>query len=566
MSLLIGLIIIGLIMAVIPTFVWSKKYGKKYISADMLPIRKKYRICLSVGFLLFTVAGLTLIEMMGLVDSYFELWFIIPGIIMAQNRMLFEPYHTSEIVSELDNFCLYLRPFDLSTKAVGYWAKGGLYIPESLEKILCGEINKRIAKTYCIGDPNSAMPTTLSTSGIYASDAEWKSVVGRMANNSKLILLRVMDTDGCKWELNYCINQYIDKTIFLIAEEKHILLLQDYIKNIHVELPNVAILNNGCVALYLDIASNQWNAIVLKNISDIRLMIKNYIRGHNDIKQEINLSEIIKYPFKKMDIPSKWAHIVSLWFQPFWYLTFNKWPKVWNIVFIVDILLFWCGGFILSIFCNDFLYFIIGAIIGVLPWFWLAPRVTTRFNTWGSVYLSRLGNITLCKWIILFTLLSTVVSVCIELSKDNLERAKEFAKYVLVEENGYQEYCALETEVDSLYNDIYTDNNVRINAWGYINAVHANDKTKMEQYAEGFYDSVLAVDETQFKGWVIMHKFQHLSSSGMYEENLCMILTDENYEEYIILSLDENDRHINFFETEEIIDEIISEFNKALDN
>lgn len=565
MSLLIGLIIIGLIMAVIPTFVWSKKYGKKYISADMLPIRKKYRICSSVGFLLFTVSGLTLIEMMGLVDSNFVLWYIIPSIIMAQNRMLFEPYHTSDIVSELEDFCLYLRPFDLTSKNAGYWAKGSLIIPESLEKILCGEINKRIAKTYCIGDPNSAVPTTLSTSGIYASDSEWKSVVGKMVKKSKLILLRIMDTDGCKWELNYCVSEYLHKTIFLIAEEKHVSLLQEHIKNLNVELPNVALLNNGCVALYFDMESKQWKAITLKNISDVRLMIKSYLRSHDEIKYEINLSEIIKLPFRKFNVSSKWAHIISLWFQPFWYINFNKWPKTWNIIFISYLLIFLCGGFILSIIYDSVLYFIIGVTIGILPWFWLAPRITTRFNTWGSAYISRLGNITLCKWIILFTVFSVTVSACIEASKDNLDYAKEFTKQVL-EENGYQEYCALETEVDSLFNNIYADNNVRVNAWGYVEAMYANDQLKMDQYLEDFYDSVLAVDENQFCGWVITHKFSHMSSSGSYEENLCMILTDENYEEYIILSLDENEKHINFFETVEIIDEIISEFNKALDN
>lgn len=560
MVILITILAVSLHLAILPPIIWGKRYGKKYISGELLPLRKKYRFITSIGFLLFTISSITLIEILGLIDSQFSLWVIFPAFIMSQNRMLFEPYHTADIVDKLDDFCLYLRPFDLSSKNQGYWVKGiGNIIREPLEKLLCGELNKRLSKTYCIGDPNSAIPTTLSTSSIYASDKEWKDAVGTMAKNSKIILLRVMDTDGCKWELKHCINQHLDKTIFLIAEEKHINLLNEYIKDTDIELPNVSIQNKNCIAIYINNESKKWNAVVLKNISDIRKLIDNFLKAHSEIKQKPGIIGSLKLPFQKVKVTSIWAHWISLIFQPIWYVFFNNWPKVWQFCFYASFIILWGGGLFAYLITANFLWFIGGFSTSLLLWLCIAPRVSAQFNKWGSEYLLRSGNISLCKWALLFGVLSTTISSCIEFSKSDLDRAEELAKSIFVDKYKYDEYSAVETISDSLYNSVYSNKDVIINALGYYEALTANDESKMAECLEGFYNSIENVftsNDSQFIGWAITHSYRYMSPDGEYHENQCIILYYDESEEYIVLSLDDNELFYKLDETINIIDQL----------
>lgn len=561
MVIIITLLVVSLLLAILPPIIWGNRYGKKYISGDLLPLRKKYRLYSSFGFILFTVCLLTLIEILNLIDdSYILLWVILPSFIMSRNRLFFEPYHTADIVDKLDDFCLYLRPFDLSFKNKGYWAKRiANIIPEPLEKLLCGEFNKRLSKTYCIGDPNTSIPTTLSTSGIYASDAEWQNAIETMAKNSKVILLRVMDTDGCKWELNHCINQHLNKTIFLIAEEKNLDLLNEYINATDIELPNVSIQNDSCIAIYINEKSKKWDAVVLKNIFAIRKLSDNFLKTHSEIKQKPGILESLKLPFQKVKVSSIWAHWLSIIFQPIWYILFNNWPKVWQTIFYTSFIILWGGGLYAFLITDNILWFGGGVVISLLIWLCLAPRVSAQFNNWGSEYLLRTGNISLCKWILLFGLLNTIVSSCIEFSKSNIDHAEELAKNILVDEYGYEEYSSLETMVDSLYNSVYTDKNIIINTWGYYEALNSNDEAKMAECLDGFCNSIEHVftsDESQILGWAITHRYQYLLPNGEYQESQCIILTYGDFEEYIILSLDENDQFCNFYETINLIEQL----------
>ena len=399
--------IVGVILCLLPTVLWYRKFGMKYIDGDKLPLRKKYRLCSSFGVMLFIVSCLTFMEMTGFIENTSAMWMIVPLMFMSQNRILFEPYYTSSVANELDEFCLYLRPFNLSAKSDGYWAKGLLMIPESIEKLFCSELNNQIAKTYCIGDPNAAIPTTISASGIYASDLEWKLVVDNMAKKCKLILLRVMETEGCKWELKHCVGQHIDKTIFLVSCAEHLELLKGYMGNNVIDIPNVSFLNESCIALYLDKETNKWHVVMLKTISDIKLAIKNYIQSHVIVQKEIEEKRAffmtIKKPFQQKYIKKTIMHSISILVQPLWYIAYNKWPKWWIAIFVLYNLI----AMVLSVvlFYDNFYLVLSIYLLSFLPWLWLGPRISESFNSWGSRYLCYLGNRSLLRWILIYGLL-----------------------------------------------------------------------------------------------------------------------------------------------------------------
>lgn len=418
MIVLIVATICGLTLGLVPILIWNKKYGKTYIEEQLLPLRKKYRICSAFGLMLFMVAFLSLMEVFGVVST--GMWFIAPVVFMSNNRLFFEPYYTSNVVDKIDELCLYLRPFDLSAKNKGYFSMGSMLIPESVEKLLCNELNKQVAKTYCIGDPNQAIPTTLSASGIYASDDSWKASVIELAAKSELIVLRVMETEGCKWELHHCVNNHIEKTIFLLSEGCHLELLNNYISEIKIEAPNVNLINKGCVAIFYNETLNIWEISLLKNVWDIKSLVKKYIKSHAEtairLYRKASASNVIKTPFKKMNISSVWVHRLTFFLQPFWYIAYNRWPMWWIIIYIIYelislVAILIIGGVSVAMYEDTDIVvnwvFIIYILLS-LPWVWLAPRITNSFNSWGSKFLARNGNIALFKWMLVYMLLLLV--------------------------------------------------------------------------------------------------------------------------------------------------------------
>ena len=423
MIVIIVAIVFGIVLGCVPSIIWNKRYGKKYIDGHLLPLRAKYRVCSAFGLIMFMAAFLSLVEMLEVMEDYFIVWSIAPAIFMSSNRLFFEPYHTTNIVDKIDELCLYLRPFDLSAKNKGYFAIGSIGIPESLEKLLCDELNKKVAKTYCIGDPNTAIPTTLSASGIYASDEEWKNSVMELSRRSELIVLRIMETEGCMWELHHCVKNYIEKTIFLLSEGSHLELLNQYISERKIDAPNVSILNKGCVAAYYNAILNIWEICLLKNVWDIKSLVKKYIKSHNEtadrLKCKTKPSNIITAPFKKMNISSKWIHRLTFFFQPFWYIAYNKWPKWWIIIYVIYELVSLLTLSIAVYTTMDYdsdpelangCLFVMYALSS-LPWVWLAPRITESFNTWGSRYITAIGNITLGKWVVVWMILVWILSI-----------------------------------------------------------------------------------------------------------------------------------------------------------
>jgi hypothetical protein len=455
--------LVGLLLSILPTFIWRIKYGKKYITADLLPLRKRYRTVSASGFILLIVSLMTLMEALGILEENGIEWMLLPALFMSNYKIFFEPYYTTDVVDKIDDFCLYLRPFISDAKLDLNWKT------ETLEKVLCGKFEKYIARCYCIGDPNSAMPTTLRTSGIYASDADWKDSVNSLADKSKVILLRVMETEGCLWEIGQCISRHLEKTIFLVDDSRYFDLLKEFIAARNIDVPEVAIINeNSIMALYY--CNGKWRISVIKKKRDVESMINDYLKQHEELETEIKnkkrLATILKAPFKPMEIPNKWVHYISFSLSPAWYIVFNAWPILWIVIVVV----YYLGLMVpMSVFAAVYeeYYLMFGIVIlSLLPFAWLAPRISMAFNRSGSKFLTDRINRVLLKWVGVYMVLIALLSFCVPYEDEEettytvSESCEMFAGDILKVQLGYKGYVAVETKVDSAFTSVYTDEQV----------------------------------------------------------------------------------------------------------
>lgn len=410
------LLIVGIIIVSAPSIIWRTRYGNKYIEADLLPKRQKFRTWSTWGLIIMVISIMNLGEIFGLIDNI--VWQLIPVFLFCNSKVIFEPYYTSEIVDKIDKLCLYLRPFAMSYKENGYSAKGYMGISEPVEKLMCGELNKRIAKTYCIGDPNEALPTTLSASGIYATDAEWKDSVSKLSDKSELILIRIMETDGCLWELQNCINRHLQKTIFIVGTQRHVELLNEFIAIRGLKPPKIDIQDKGGLAIYINNITMKWEIHNIKSKSNIKQFVKTYINSNIEQQDKNGISKLIDsftQPFNKMDIPSKGTHTLLMVLQPFCYAVYNRWPLAWIIIFTVYFIVSWIASLIVSLEVDNQLLFLILFIALNVPWLWLGPRITHARDTWGSRYLTQQGNKALLKWVIAYMFFIFVSGILMEI-------------------------------------------------------------------------------------------------------------------------------------------------------
>lgn len=414
MYFIISLLVLGLFLSVAPIVLWSKRFGNQYIEVDLLPLRRRYRSLSTFGLMTFFVAGLHMIELMDLDMSSTTLWIVIPACIMSSNQILFEPYFTSTIVDDLKDFCLYLRPFDPKTNSK-FFARGGLLLPESIEKLLGESLNKRIAKFYCIGDPNAAIPTTLNASHIYASDDDWKSVVEKLTSKSKLTILRIMKTDGCLWEMKHCISSCLDRTIFLTDSDDGMLLLNKFLidANLEIEIPNIAVGTSPCLALFY--SDSRWQVVDIRTKKDVDFLIDCFVESHSylltELAHKMDISGVFMQPFKTKGIRGVWRHYLIFLMQPIWYIIYNRWPRFWKYIMLgyMAVIL------IMLYMLLDYLYLFMSLfILSYLIFMWLAPRITIAFNPWGSESLTEIGNKVLFKWMCIYILLILIMTLGVQ--------------------------------------------------------------------------------------------------------------------------------------------------------
>ena len=105
----------------------------------------------------------------------------------------------------IEKFCLYLRSFNSDNNKE--------------EKLIC-RVAKRLYPVYAIGDPNKMLQPN-GADRIYVTDDVWKEAVRDMSTRSKLILLRIGQTEGTEWELfNILESNLLDRVIFIAYSEQ----------------------------------------------------------------------------------------------------------------------------------------------------------------------------------------------------------------------------------------------------------------------------------------------------------------------------------------------------------
>ena len=426
--------IIGILLVIGSTKKWKKLSSDTYIDDKIVSKRQYYRNVAIWGLLVFMTSVeffQTEIEGATALDSLF-----IVGMCIGYSRMFFEPYFKASVAEDIDDLCLYLRPFQVDKpnlyKSKKGYVKGFLGIPEPIEKLLCNQINKKVSHTFAIGDPNTNIPSTFSTTNLYANNEEWKDTISSLAKKAKIIIIRVGDTKGCLWEMEHCANNaLLGKTMFILDDSEKLSLIKKKIGNI-VSIETVIDKKiKTCFALFLDEKCKKWVIRRLNSNSEIKKCIDVYMNKHKSLKKELECQRknngVFNLSSPKGKTPAKRWQVLSLLVNPIGYAMFNKWSKRWAffcimyfvLVFILTLVAY--GTISTQKVDEDVVseifvfYTLIIWIFFLLPWLWLGPRISWRCRNWGSRYIFAKTNRSLALWLMAYTLCSILISIISEI-------------------------------------------------------------------------------------------------------------------------------------------------------
>lgn len=421
----------GLLFALVGLFIlffslwrWKQLYANLFIDDNVVVHRKRYKTYGIWGFILF-MAGI------GCIFESNMFVIIVVGMAFGYSRAFFEPYFNASVVNNLTEICLYLRPFIVDdqnawTNRNGY-VKGFLRIPESIEKYLCQEMNEQISQTFAIGNPNSCLPSTFSTTNLYANENEWKKTVAALTKKAQVIVVRIGDTEGCLWEIAHCTeNSMLNKTIFLIDDMGKLDLIRKELEQYCPIDKSVLKDINTNFALFIDEQSMHWTAISLCTRADIKILISAYLDSHKKLfaklKRQKEENGVFKNATQSASTPIKRWQIVSLIINPIAYCLFNKWPKRWMITLLSYSVIAFILSFMISfsIAENEYdeeiqegvfiMVYVIFWCLLMIPWIWVAPRVSWRCRNWGSKLLFTNSNKSLALWLLAFSICIIAIS------------------------------------------------------------------------------------------------------------------------------------------------------------
>lgn len=381
--------ILGIALCIYTNKIWRKLTEKSVINAQTVSLRRKYRNISVAGLIVFIVF------VSNVVEPYFESFalfeFLIIPMVFMNGRLLFEPYYSDKDVSKIKRLCLYLRPFSMDSESV---ITNKFSLPIFIEKVLCNELEQKVAQVFCIGNPNSSIPTTLATSCVYASDRTWKNTVNKLYKKASYCTIRVGSTEGCLWELDHCFEQqYIYKTIFIVDGTDSLAILNEQIALTEALEP---IAGSTKLPALIYRHNDGW---VFKNISQ-----------ESDVKDAV--AELIKQkPFDRKEIKREelcWSGALSFFMNPFAHIYFNGWKKKSIMTYAVQLAVIGIIAFSLLAYTDSIWIALVAAVLGHGFFSLLAPDVSWESKIWGGESIFMDYNKTMLMWLIAYTALNVI--------------------------------------------------------------------------------------------------------------------------------------------------------------
>lgn len=111
-------------------------------------------------------------------------------------------------------YILYLRSFndDAETDKPQLVDRIAFYTEEEILVISL----KKLGKAVAIGRPGEKAPP-LGAKRIYVSDEQWQDKVQELSADARLVIFRLGETEGLKWEWNYCLDAIEDISKLLLV-------------------------------------------------------------------------------------------------------------------------------------------------------------------------------------------------------------------------------------------------------------------------------------------------------------------------------------------------------------
>lgn len=277
-----------------------------------------------------TLSSQEQIDIIGFINGGMKYSFFLSMFILLADsfiRRLTSDVYVFSDVKYLDNFCLYLRSFNTDKY--------------KQEKVIC-RTTRNLYPVYAIGDPDRILQPN-GAERFYITDDHWKEAVEDMMKRSKMIILRIGQTDGTLWELHKLIELgYINKTIFVVYSREDYewfkAMAPSSLRNLFLNLDN---LETSPYAFFF--ADGLFYCKQITGKSAFVNLLNLYL-SHNSLldecyTKELNLrSHSLKYAFQKDKIPLKVRQSLNWQFiSPM--IMMNHWPlSAWGLFFMFAII------------------------------------------------------------------------------------------------------------------------------------------------------------------------------------------------------------------------------------
>lgn len=263
----------------------------------------------------------------------------------------------------IEKFCLYLRSFNSDNNKE--------------EKLIC-RVAKRLYPVYAIGDPNKMLQPN-GADRIYVTDDVWKEAVRDMSTRSKLILLRIGQTEGTEWELfNILESNLLDRVIFIAYSEQDYYYLISKLSSV-VTLNKMTLNFNDEKPIAFFIENDNIIPYTIKKSNDVEILLNDYLSKHKNLDKEYEYdlelrNHELRYLFDNTRIPKpvkqslNWGIVSPI-------VNMRHWPVIVWIVFFVLVII----SAIIKMYLPIYLYFLLLFLIG--------NRIEWATGNWSSSFL-----------------------------------------------------------------------------------------------------------------------------------------------------------------------------------